>query len=87
MTDFTTATWRKSTRSNTRQECVEVATAHPTWRKSTRSNANRECVEVADTSPTIAVRDSKSPRTGHLPLTRSSFAALLTQAKSGTLDL
>ncbi|WP_019629837.1 DUF397 domain-containing protein [Actinomadura atramentaria] len=27
MTDFATATWRKSTRSNTRRECVEVAGA------------------------------------------------------------
>ncbi|ROO62765.1 uncharacterized protein DUF397 [Micromonospora sp. Llam0] len=46
MIDLSTATWRKSSRSNAQGHCVEVADA--TWRKSSRSNDQGDCVEVAD---------------------------------------
>ncbi|WUI01917.1 DUF397 domain-containing protein [Spirillospora sp. NBC_00431] len=55
----------------------------PHWRKSTHSGAvENECVEVAEVDGHIAIRDSKSPDTGHLALTCESFAALLTHLAS-----
>ncbi|MUN37086.1 DUF397 domain-containing protein [Actinomadura litoris] len=94
--DFTAATWRKSSRSNAEQECVEVAQAPAiigtedtaaTWRKSRRSNAEQACVEVTQTSAAIGVRDSKNPEGGHLTLAPTVFAGLLARVKSGDLDL
>ncbi|MEU6039623.1 DUF397 domain-containing protein [Actinomadura sp. NPDC047616] len=57
----------------------------PHWRKSSYSgdNVNSTCVEVAALDPVIGVRDSKDPDGSHLHLTRSAFAALLSQIKSG----
>lgn len=43
---FTASAWRKSSRSNSDQACVEVAQG-VAWRKSSRSNSDQECVEVA----------------------------------------
>jgi hypothetical protein len=48
------------------------------WRKSTHSGAHEgDCVEIAMLNDHIGIRDSKSPGTGHLVLTRQSFATLL----------
>lgn len=59
------------------------------WRKSSRSDGANDsaCVEVARLSDGIGVRDSKHPTTGHLTLTPTDFATLLTHAKRGDLDL
>ncbi|TDD79817.1 DUF397 domain-containing protein [Actinomadura rubrisoli] len=53
------------------------------WRKSTHSGANEgECVEIADLNGHIGIRDSKTPHSGHLTLTRRNFTTLLTHLAS-----
>ncbi|TDB86683.1 DUF397 domain-containing protein [Actinomadura sp. KC216] len=55
----------------------------PRWRKSTHSGAvENNCIEIADFNDRIAIRDSKAAHTGHLTLTRESFAGLLTHLAS-----
>jgi Domain of unknown function (DUF397) len=58
------------------------------WRKSSRSDGVEDdaCVELARLSDGIGVRDSKHPADGHLALTPTQFATLLTQAKHDHLD-
>ncbi|MBW8484012.1 DUF397 domain-containing protein [Actinomadura parmotrematis] len=54
-----------------------------TWRKSSYSNDNGAlCIELAATADLVAVRDSKSPETGHIPLTRDTFRKLSATIKS-----
>lgn len=83
---FTASAWRKSSRSNSDQACVEVAQG-VAWRKSTRSNSDQECVEVAQVSAAVGVRDSKNPGGGHIAMERAAFGDLLAKAKAGDLDL
>jgi hypothetical protein len=64
--------WRKSSRSGSQTNCVELA-----WRKSSRSAAQTDCVELANTG---AVRDSKNP-TG--PILTVDLTPFLTAIKSG----
>ncbi|NKZ04557.1 DUF397 domain-containing protein [Actinomadura latina] len=60
-------------------------TTPPHWRKSTHSGGNEgECVEIAHLDGRIGIRDSKDPAAGHLTLTRSSFADLLTHLRPRT---
>jgi hypothetical protein len=62
----------------------------PIWRKSSHSGSVSEqtdCVEVASLPSTVGIRDSKSPRTGHLAISTNDFAILLTKVKRGDLDL
>lgn len=47
--------WRKSSRSENANNCVEVRG----WHKSSRSANGNNCVEVSDSLETIAIRDSK----------------------------
>ncbi|MFC5184744.1 DUF397 domain-containing protein [Actinomadura harenae] len=49
------------------------------WRKSSHSDeAGGQCVELAALNGNVAVRDSKVPGAGHLNLTPSAFADLVT---------
>jgi len=51
-----------------------------TWRKSSYSNGdNGDCVEVATATGALAVRDSKSPASGHLTLTPLTWRTFLTR--------
>jgi hypothetical protein len=44
--DLSAAVWRKSNRSTSHANCVEVASV-PMWRKSSRSSSEGNCVEIA----------------------------------------
>jgi hypothetical protein len=78
------ARWKKSSRSNQVNECVEVALidaaalARARWRKSSRSNNQVNCVEVALIEPVTGVRDSKHPHGPALLLPKPAFARFLT---------
>jgi hypothetical protein len=62
MNDSQFSGWRKSRRSNSSGNCVEVGAG---WRKSRRSNDSGNCVEVqASPSWVIGVRDSKQHERG-----------------------
>ncbi|OLT12461.1 DUF397 domain-containing protein [Actinomadura sp. CNU-125] len=57
------------------------------WRKSVHSadSGQEGCVELARLPLAIGVRDSKAPDAGHLVLSPSSFAELVTRVKRGEL--
>ena len=82
LVDVSLIQWRKSTRSGTNSDCVEVGFV---WRKSTRSESNANCVEVArapqlatsGTSQLTAVRDSKHPDGPVLTFPVPAFTAAL----------
>nr|WP_083466555.1 DUF397 domain-containing protein [Kibdelosporangium sp. MJ126-NF4]CEL16673.1 hypothetical protein [Kibdelosporangium sp. MJ126-NF4]CTQ88976.1 hypothetical protein [Kibdelosporangium sp. MJ126-NF4] len=76
--------WRKSSRSATSGECVEVGS----WRKSSCSATQGQCVEVGATpDPTVmAVRDSKlGDGSPILMFSRGGFAAFIDGVKRGPL--
>lgn len=68
--------WRRSSRSGTGGNCVEVAFAH--WRKSSRSSTQSNCVEVASTVDAVGIRDSKDPDGPVLAVPHTAWAAFLT---------
>jgi hypothetical protein len=55
------------------------------WRTSSRSQATGNCVEVAFIGARAAVRDSKNLDGPAVVFARPAFAALLDEAKAGTL--
>jgi hypothetical protein len=66
--------WRKSSRSATSGQCVEVVWV---WRKSSQSVGNGDCVEVAWPNEAVALRDSKNPDGGYLTVSPAAHAAFL----------
>ncbi|MFF5257651.1 DUF397 domain-containing protein [Actinomadura viridis] len=55
---------------------------NPSWRKSSRSaSMSGECVEAARVGGTVALRDSKDPNGPILPLSPTTWHALLNKLK------
>jgi hypothetical protein len=71
--------WRKSSKSATDGDCVEIAWA---WRKSSRSATSGECVEVAWPGEVVAVRDSKNPAGGYLTVGPAAHATFMARLRS-----
>jgi hypothetical protein len=74
--EWSSADWRKSSRSGGTGACVEVAFS---WRKSSRSSGNGACVEVAAVPGRTAARDSKNPTGPILVFPAADWAAFLTR--------
>jgi hypothetical protein len=72
--DVSRAEWRKSSRSSSAANCVEVAWV---WRKSSRSSSGPNCVEVASAGALTAVRDSKNASGPVLSFPIASWEAFL----------
>ncbi|WP_243794074.1 DUF397 domain-containing protein [Saccharopolyspora gloriosae] len=87
--DFSTALWRKSSRSGSNGgQCVEVAfvPADTTWHKSSHSSSSGgACVEVAVQSSIVGLRDSKDSDGAVLAVGRSAFDSFLRRIKSGRM--
>jgi hypothetical protein len=82
--NIASAAWRKSSRTGSEGNCVEVA---PVWRKSSQSGPEDQCVELTHLAQVIAVRDSKNPNGPRLIITRQSWRTFSVQVKSGSYDL
>ncbi len=75
------AVWRKSSRSGSAGNCVEVAV----WRKSSRSGDESNCVEVGSGAGVVGVRDSKNPHGPKLALTPAAWNAFRAGIEAGPL--
>lgn len=85
--DFSTAFWRKSSRSGSNGgQCVEVAfvPADTTWQKSSHSSSSGgACIEVAVQPSIVGLRDSKDCDGPVLAVGRGAFESFLRAVKSG----
>ncbi|NLU66772.1 DUF397 domain-containing protein [Streptomyces sp. HNM0574] len=90
--DLSTATWFKSSHSNTNGgDCLEVArdfVGAATWRKSRHSNSNGgSCLEVADGADSVVpVRDSKDLAQGVLVFPAAAWVPFVSEVKGGSLS-
>jgi hypothetical protein len=78
--DKSRARWRKSSRSGSTGQCVELGYTPERWRKSSHSGGSGACVELANTG---LVRDSKNPAG---PTLSVGLSGLVAAAKAGRLD-
>lgn len=53
------------------------------WRKSSRSGSGNDCVELVVDGFGAALRDSKSPETGHLAFGGTGWNSFLSDVKTG----
>lgn len=53
------------------------------WRKSSRSGGGNDCVELVVARIGAAMRDSKSPETGHLAFGDTGWKTFLSNVKTG----
>lgn len=67
--------FRKSSYSTGGENCVEVAQVTPAFRKSSYSSGGDNCVEVAELPTGAAIRDSKHPELGFLPVGAGEWTA------------
>uniref|UniRef100_UPI003EBA8CB2 DUF397 domain-containing protein n=1 Tax=Nocardiopsis synnemataformans TaxID=61305 RepID=UPI003EBA8CB2 len=67
--------FHKSSYSTAQENCVEVAQVAPAFRKSSYSTSGENCVEVAELPTGAAIRDSKHPELGFLPVGAGEWAA------------
>ena len=65
----------KSSYSSGHENRVEVARVAPSFRKSSYSSSGENCVDVADLPTGAAIRDSKHPELGFLPVGASEWTA------------
>ncbi|MDQ3152075.1 MAG: DUF397 domain-containing protein [Actinomycetota bacterium] len=83
--DLSTATWRRSSRSTSNANCVEVAFVDATWRRSSWSSNTANCVEVAVAGQAVGIRDSKDPDGPVLVLPAAAWAHFVAAISSGRL--
>ncbi|OLT28184.1 DUF397 domain-containing protein [Nocardiopsis sp. CNR-923] len=67
--------FHKSSYSTAQENCVEVAPIL-SFRKSSYSSGGENCVEVADLPTGAAIRDSKHPGLGFLPVGAAEWVSL-----------
>ena len=59
----------------------------PVWRKSSHSDTHGECVEVADLSAAVGIRDSKSPGSPALTISRAAWRTFAERVRTGAYEV